>query len=107
MINIVIVEDSLDAREGLRYLLSLDNEIHILNTYDNAENLIKNQQILNKTHVILMDIELLGMNGIEATKIIKTNYPTINILILTIFEEKDKIVHAIQAGASGYVLKKL
>ncbi len=37
MINIVIVEDSLDAREGLRYLLSLDNEIHILNTYDNAE----------------------------------------------------------------------
>ncbi len=52
-----------------------------------------------------MDIELLGMNGIEATKIIKTNYPTINILILTIFEEKDKIVHAIQAGASGYVLK--
>ena len=105
MINIVIVEDSLDAREGLRYLLSLDNEIRILNTYDNAETLIKNQQILNKTHVILMDIELLGMNGIEATKIIKTNYPTINILILTIFEEKDKIVHAIQAGASGYVLK--
>lgn len=105
MINIVIVEDSLDAREGLRYLLSLDNEIHILNTYDTAEHLIENHQLLSKTHVILMDIELLGMNGIEATRIIKTSYPSINILILTIFEEKEKIVHAIQAGASGYVLK--
>ncbi|NCB02252.1 MAG: response regulator transcription factor [Spirochaetia bacterium] len=105
MINMVIVEDSFDAREGLRYLLSLDNEIKILNTFDKAELLIANKQILSNTHVILMDIELLGMNGIEATKIIKEKYPTINILILTIFEEKEKIVQAIRAGASGYVLK--
>lgn len=105
MINLVIVEDSLDAREGLRYLLSLDSEINILGTFDKAENLIANQQLLHKTHVILMDIELLGMNGIAATRIIKSTNPSINILILTIFEEKEKIVHAIQAGASGYLLK--
>ncbi len=105
MIHIVIVEDSLDAREGLKYLLSLDSEIKILNTFDKAENLIESVQLLKNTHVILMDIELLGMSGIEATRIIKESYPNINILILTIFEEREKIVHAIQAGASGYVLK--
>lgn len=105
MINLVIVEDSLDAREGLRYLLSLDSDIHIQGTFDKAENLIDKPQLLHKTDVILMDIELLGMNGIAATKLIKSKHPSINILILTIFEEKEKIVAAIQAGASGYLLK--
>ncbi len=105
MINIVIVEDSYDAREGFRYLLSLDSEIRVLHTYDRAESLIENREVLSHTDVILMDIELLGMSGIEATRIIKETNPNIDILILTIFEDKEKIMNAINAGAMGYLLK--
>ncbi len=105
MINIVIVEDSFDAREGFRYLLSLDNEIRVLNAYDRAEALFEHKEILSHTDVVLMDIELPGMNGIEATRIIKESHPNTDILILTIFEDKEKIMNAINAGAMGYLLK--
>ncbi|MGD8113745.1 MAG: response regulator, partial [Sphaerochaetaceae bacterium] len=74
MINIVIVEDSFDAREGFRYLLSLDSEIRVLNTYENAEALLDSAEVLSHTDVVLMDIELPGMSGIEATRIITETY---------------------------------
>lgn len=105
MIRIVIVEDSLEAREGFKYLLRLDQEIKILKTCERAEELLDDQDILEMTDVILMDIELPGMNGIKATRLIKERYPEIDVLILTIFEEQEKIIKAFQAGATGYILK--
>ena len=105
MINIVIVEDSLEAREGFKYLLRLENDIRVLKACVSAEELIEDKDVLEQTNVVLMDIELPGINGIKATRLIKDLYPDIDILMLTIFEEQDKIVKAIQAGASGYVLK--
>lgn len=105
MIHIVIVEDSLEAREGFKYLLGLDQELKVLRTYDCAEALIADAHILGRTDIILMDIELPGMSGIQATEQIKRRYPAINILILTIFEEQQKIVRAVEAGATGYILK--
>ena len=104
-INVVIVEDVEDVREGLRYLLSLDKDIKIINTYSDAESLIKDLRVINTPDVILMDIGLRKRDGIEATKIIKDEYPGINILMLTVFEEEDKILKSIKAGATGYILK--
>jgi DNA-binding NarL/FixJ family response regulator len=105
MIKIVIVEDIVEIREGLRYLLNLDEGIKVLQTFDAAEKLLQRGDILSLTDVVLMDIELPGIDGIEATARIKRTYPAIDILILTIFEEREKIVRAINAGASGYILK--
>ncbi len=105
MIHITIVEDSFDAREGFRYLLSLDSDVRIVGSFEKAESLIENKEVLDRTDVVLMDIELPGISGIEATRILTRMKPEINILILTIFEEREKIVHAINAGASGYLLK--
>ncbi len=105
MINIAIVEDSIDAREGFRYLLNLDPDIKVVQVFESAEPLLLQEELLNHIDVILMDIELPGMDGIEATHRIKRSYPNIDILILTIFEEQDKILRAIHAGATGYVLK--
>ncbi len=105
IIKLFIVEDDKDVREGLKYLLNLDSQIRVINVYRNAEKVIDDLKIINIPNIILMDIGLPGMDGIKATGIIKKRYPGISILMLTIFEEEDKILQAIRAGADGYVLK--
>lgn len=107
MIRVVIVEDSFEAREGFKYLLGLDKDIRVLRAYDHAEAFLEDEDILKLTDIVLMDIELPGMNGIQATRMIKELNPMTDILILTIFEEQDKIITAIQAGAVGYILKNV
>ena len=105
IIELIIVEDDKDVREGLKYLLSLDSQIRVINVYRNAEKMINDLEIIRIPNIILMDIGLPKMDGIEATGIIKKQYPKISILMLTIFEEEDKILRAIRAGADGYILK--
>jgi len=104
-INLVIVEDGKEVREGLRYLLNLDRQIRITETFSNAEQLLTSLKTIPIPDVVLMDIGLPRMNGIEATRILKEQYPGINVLILTIFEEEEKILDSIRAGANGYILK--
>ncbi|ADK79675.1 response regulator [Sediminispirochaeta smaragdinae] len=105
MIRIMICEDEREAREGFRYLLGLDEEIRVVGAFASAEQLIDSIREVGTPDVVMMDIGLPEMSGIEATRIIHEKWPQINILILTIFEEEEKILSAIQAGASGYVLK--
>ena len=105
MIRIMICEDVKDVREGFRYLLNMDSEIKVVAAYASAEELLQGILKLGAPDIILMDIELPGMSGIEATARVKELYPTASILILTIFEEEEKILHAVQAGATGYILK--
>ena len=105
MIRIMICEDVKDVREGFRYLLNMDGEIKVMDAYTSAEELLQGMARLGPPDIILMDIELPGMSGIEATEKVKTLYPEVSVLILTIFEEEEKILHAVQAGATGYILK--
>ncbi len=105
MIKLSIIEDIDEVRQGLKYLIDADPGIKVLKTYNQAEKFIDSFPLFDVPNIILMDIGLPGMSGIEATKVIKKEYPGIDILILTIFEEEDKILNAIQAGATGYILK--
>ncbi len=105
MIKISIIEDIDEVRQGLKYLIDADPEISVIKTYKKAETFIDSFPLLTIPDIILMDIGLPGISGIEATPIIKKEYPHIAILILTIFEEEEKILNAIQAGATGYILK--
>lgn len=104
-IGIVIVEDEREVRLGLKYLLNLDRDLMVVKGYQRAEELLEDLERDIVPDIILMDINLPGMDGITATKRIKDRYPGIEILMLTIFEEKGKIVKALQAGAMGYILK--
>lgn len=104
-ITLAIVEDEAEVRMGLKYLLSLDPELKVLNVYRRAEELLTGLESAAAPEIILMDINLPGMDGITATHIITEKYSQIHVVMLTIFEEKDKILRALQAGALGYLLK--
>ena len=104
MINIVIVDDQSILREGLKLVLSKVEKFNIIGTGENgkdAYNLCKD----NHVDVVLMDIKMPIMDGVEATKLIKRDFPHINIIILTTFNDDEYIFEALKYGASGYLLK--
>lgn len=103
-INVIIFEDNRHLRESLQFLLNIAPGYQCVGVYPNCNNLLEN--IKGKDcSICLMDIEMPGISGIEATKIIKKNMPQINVLIQTVFSDDESIFQAICAGASGYILK--
>lgn len=104
--NIAIVDDNHFLMQAIANKLDFYDDMKIVWTADDAfeaqENLIKNHNV----DLILMDIEMPEMNGIELTAIIKEKYPRIKIIMLTVFDNNDNIFNAIRAGADGYLLKE-
>lgn len=104
MIKVMIVDDQEIVREGLKMILSLHEEIEIIGEASNGEELLK--LIETKTpEVVLMDIRMPVMNGIEATKLMKEKYPNVKIIILTTFNEDEYIFEGLKNGADSYILK--
>jgi DNA-binding NarL/FixJ family response regulator len=104
MIRIAIVEDKPDISAGLCYIISNADGLSC-RAFESAEAAI-NQISPGEFDVVLMDIKLPGMSGIELTKLLKQKYPDLKIMMCTIFEDYEKIYKAIVAGASGYLLKR-
>lgn len=107
MIEVALVDDNSFLLKTTQEKLSFFDDISIkLIAYDGQELLSK----LEENHIIdiiLMDIEMPGMNGIEATFQVKNKYPNIKILVLTVFDDDENIFNIIKAGADGYLLKEI
>ncbi len=104
MINVAIAEDNVLALKSILLKLSSSSGIQIVLTASDGEELL--QKISNTdTHLVLMDIEMGRMDGISATRELKKLYPEIKVIMLTTFDDDEKIFSAILAGASGYMLK--
>lgn len=103
-ISVFIVEDHTIVREGLRALLSLDPRIEIVGETDNGRDAIHLVGSF-KPALVLMDLSMPGMNGMEAIREIKQRHPDVRIIVLTVHKTEEYIRVALQAGASGYVLK--
>ena len=105
MLNIAIIEDNPQYRTAISIILQLNENYRLIHRLENANEMMGRFE-LEKPDVVLMDIDMPGMNGIEAVWEIKNHWPEIKILMLTAFEDDDKIFGAIKAGANGYLLKK-
>jgi DNA-binding NarL/FixJ family response regulator len=103
-IKVVIFEDNTNLRRGLTTLINGSNGFECAGAFGNCDNLLKNITD-TKPDVVLMDIEMPGMNGIDAVKMLKPQFPEIKILMETIFEDDEKVFHSILSGAKGYILK--
>jgi len=104
MMTIAIVEDNPLAASILREYVEADG-ITVTNLYASGEELLSMIGTLPLPDIVLMDIGLPGMSGIEATRKLKEQYPGLMIVIQSVFEDKESILDAIKAGASGYLLK--
>jgi DNA-binding NarL/FixJ family response regulator len=103
-IQVLIADDHVFYREGVRALLSRSAEISVAGEASTGEEVIALAGEL-KPDVILMDLKMPGVNGIDATRVIHEKYPNTGVLVITMFDDDDSVFAAMRAGALGYLLK--
>lgn len=104
-IRVVVFDDNEDRRLSLKYLVGMLPDMEFVGDFPDARDAVAKVG-KSKPDVILMDIEMPGVTGIEAVSEIKNAYPKVSILMQTIFDDEALIFDALKAGASGYLLKK-
>jgi DNA-binding NarL/FixJ family response regulator len=104
-IKVAIFEDNKMLRESLQQLINNAEGMACTGAFSDANKLLHNMHMANPD-VVLMDINMPGISGIEAVQMIKEKFPQVHILMQTVFDDNDKIFAAICAGASGYMLKQ-
>jgi DNA-binding NarL/FixJ family response regulator len=105
MITVSIVDDEKELRESITTFVNGSPGFHCIGAFSSAEAALKGLPV-DKPDVVLMDINLGGMNGIECVERLKAEVPAMQILMLTVYEDTDQIFKALSAGASGYLLKR-
>jgi DNA-binding NarL/FixJ family response regulator len=105
IISVCIVEDNKDIREALEQIIMMAEGYKLLGSFSSAEEAVTGIPQL-QPNVVLMDINLGGMSGIECVKQLKPENPGILFMMCTVYEEDEKIFEALAAGANGYILKK-
>lgn len=104
MITIVMAEDHQMLIDGVTSFFEYDNSVKIIGTFNNGQDLV-NFVSLKRPKVVITDIRMPKMDGIEATKIIKQKHPEIKVLAMTMFDQPEAIKQMLDAGATGYLLK--
>lgn len=102
--RVMIVEDDQEIRNSFTLIVNSSQKFTVVNAYGNCEDAISNI-LRDKPEIVLMDIELPGMNGIQGTKIIKDKSPHIDIIMVSVYEDSELVFEALKAGASGYITK--
>ena len=103
-IRIAIADDYKIFRDGLKVGLLNDDNLEVVLEADNGEELLQGFQT-NLPDVVIMDLKMPIMDGMEATKIIKKKFPTVKVLVVTMYEDDKFIIHLMENGANGYLLK--
>ncbi|KGL63264.1 response regulator [Polaribacter sp. Hel1_85] len=104
MITIIMAEDHQMLIDGVKSFFEYDDEINIIGTVNNGEELVKLVS-LKQPKLVITDIRMPKMDGIQATRIIKKKFPHIHVLAMTMFDQPDAIKQMLDAGATGYILK--
>jgi DNA-binding NarL/FixJ family response regulator len=106
LISVLLADDQTIIRDGLRALLEANPDIQVVAEAKNGMEAYE-QTSIHRPQVVLMDIRMPQMGGVEATRLIKQDFPETAVLILTTFDDDESILGAIAYGASGYLLKDI
>lgn len=103
-IKVIIFDDNNSLRDSVTMLLQDNADYTLAGSYSHCLDVTENI-LETKPDVVIMDIDMPGMNGIEGVRLIHKNFPALQILMLTVFDDDEKVFAAIKAGAGGYILK--
>ena len=103
-ISIAIVEDLEEVRDGLKNFIGLSTDFTVVGTYKSGEEALAELPSI-RPDIVIMDINLPGMNGIECIRLVKDKSPGSQFMMFTVYENDEKVFEALKAGASGYLLK--
>ena len=103
--KIAFVEDNQVFYQAIKILILEDEQFDLVGMFSNAESFLNDVSFI-KPEIVLMDIDLPGMSGIEAIAHVKANYPATKIIVLTVHDSEENIFNSLKAGADGYLLKK-
>ncbi|MHA7579424.1 response regulator [Paenibacillus vandeheii] len=106
-IRLILADDDSFIRESLKVLLGLDPVISVTGTASNGREALELLESGTPADVVLMDIRMPDGDGVEGTRIVKTRFPDVRVLMLTTFDDDEYIIQALQNGASGYLLKNV
>ena len=106
MIRVLIIDDHPLFRQGICWSLSLEKDILVVGQAENGTEAIKLTESLNP-HVVLLDINLPGLNGLEVARVLKRRYPRMGIVVLSIHDDDEQLFNAIKAGAAAYASKDI
>ena len=104
-IKVIICDDQDIVREGLKTILEADDEIRVIATAEDGEDLFRKIESAGVPDLVLMDMKMPVINGIQATRQLRSLHPKTKVLVLTTYDDDQWLVDAIRAGASGYLLK--
>ncbi len=104
MIRVAVFDDNRLITDNMKLLFEGSDDFELTGVFSDARNVLK-KVAAARPDVIIMDIKMPDVSGIEAVKMIREKYPTVQVLMQTVFEDEDKVFAAICAGASGYILK--
>lgn len=104
-IRVLTYDDSELIRNSVRILLEAEDDIQLCGSFSDACSILSDTAYLNPD-VILMDVDMPEMNGVEAVKLLRTQYESLPVIMLTVFDDNDTIFKAVCNGASGYILKQ-
>lgn len=102
--RVMIVEDDQEIRNSFCLIVNSSQKFMVVNAYNSVELALENLH-RDKPEIVLMDIELPGVNGIQGTKVIKEKSPHIDVVMVTVYEDSELVFEALKAGASGYITK--
>ncbi|MBI5972844.1 two-component system, NarL family, response regulator [Staphylococcus caledonicus] len=105
MAKVILIDDHHIVRQGLEFLISTVDELEVQASFANGESFIKYLEENSAPDIILLDLVMPEMNGIEVTEYIKKHYPEIKVLVLTSYVDDEHVISAINKGADGYEMK--